>query len=121
MTDYQTKAMITALKDISTQLKTINRNVNYLGRKLEMIDSTLQKHGIAIMPEAELTVEEPEYDPVVRVSDIEAWNRNFYDNLSVDHNLNDQETSMVFGWINRMLKDLAKQDKFINNDIQKGE
>lgn len=62
MTDYQTKAMITALKDISTQLKTINRNVNYIGRKLEMIDSTLQKHGIAIMPGAELTAEEPEKD-----------------------------------------------------------
>lgn len=119
MTDYQGKAMIAALKDISTQLKTINRNVNYVGRKLEMIDSTLQKHGIAIMPEAELTAEEPETESVVRVSDIETWNRNFYDNLSVDHNLNDTETAMVFGWINRMLKDMAKQDKFV--DIQKGE
>lgn len=69
MTDYQTKAMITALKDISTQLKTINRNVNYIGRKLEMIDSTLQKHGIAIMPEAELTVEEPEKDYGEQIAD----------------------------------------------------
>lgn len=100
MTDYQTKAMIAALKDISTQL--------------EMIDSTLQKHGIAIMPEAEVTAEES----VVRVSDIEAWNRNFYDNLSVDHNLNDEETAMVFGWINRMVKDMAKQDKIIEPEKQ---
>lgn len=69
MTDYQTKAMITALKDISTQLKTINRNVNYIGRKLEMIDSTLQKHGIAIMPEAEATEEEPEKDYGEQIAD----------------------------------------------------
>ena len=119
MTDHQSREMIAALKDISTNLKIINRNVNYLGRKLEMIDSTLEnaRHDRNTMPGAEATEEEP----VVRVSDIEAWNRNFYDNLSVDHNLNDQETSMVFGWINRMLKDLAKQDKFINIDIQKGE
>lgn len=53
MTDFQAKAMIAALKDISTQLKTINRNVNYIGRKLEMIDFTLQKHGIAVIPAAE--------------------------------------------------------------------
>ena len=69
MTDYQTKAMIAALKDISTQLKTINRNVNYIGRKLEMIDSTLQKHGIAIMPEVELTAEEPEKDYGEQIAD----------------------------------------------------
>ena len=117
MTDFQSKAMIAALKDISTQLKTINRNVNYIGRKLEMIDSTLQNHGIAIMPGAEATEEENEYESMVRVSDVETWNKNFYDNLSVDHNLNDQETAMVFGWINRMLKDLAKQNKFIDIDI----
>lgn len=69
MTDYQTKAMITALKDISTQLKTINRNVNYIGRKLEMIDSTLQKHGIAIMPVAEAAEEEPEKDYGEKIAD----------------------------------------------------
>lgn len=69
MTDFQTKAMISALKDISTQLKTINRNVNYIGRKLEMIDSTLQKSGIAIMPEAELTAEEPEKDYGEKIAD----------------------------------------------------
>jgi len=119
MTDHQSREMIAALKDISTNLKIINRNVNYLGRKLEMIDSTLEnaRHDRNTMPSTEATEEEP----AVRVSDIEAWNGNFYDNLSVDHNLNDQETSMVFGWINRMLKDLAKQDKIVNIDIQKGE
>lgn len=43
-------------------LKTINRNLNYIGRKLEMINSTLEKHGIAIMPEVEAAEEEPEKD-----------------------------------------------------------
>lgn len=116
--DASERAMTQKLLD---SLKTINRNINYIGRKLEMIDSTLQKRGIAIMPVLESTEEKPETEPVVRVSDIEAWNKNFYDNLSVDHNLNDQETAMVFGWINRMLKDLAKHGKFIDIDIQKGD
>ena len=69
MTDYQTKAMITALKDISTQLKTINRNVNYIDRKLEMVNSTLEKHGIAIMPGAEAVEEEHEKDYGEQVAD----------------------------------------------------
>lgn len=34
-------------------LKTINRNLNYIGRKLEMINTTLEKHGIAVIPAAE--------------------------------------------------------------------
>ncbi len=34
-------------------LKTINRNLNYIGRKLEMINTTLEKHGIAVMPTVE--------------------------------------------------------------------
>lgn len=69
MTDFQSKAMIAALKDITTQLKAINRNVNYIGRKLEMIDSTLQKSGIAIMPVAETTIEEPEKDYGEKIAD----------------------------------------------------
>jgi hypothetical protein len=69
MTDHQSREMIAALKDISTNLKTINRNVNYIGRKLEMIDSTLQKHSIAIMPGAEATEEEPEKDYGEKIAD----------------------------------------------------
>lgn len=42
MTEFERKQL-----DI---LKVINRNLNYIGRKLEMIDSTLQKHGIAVIP-----------------------------------------------------------------------
>lgn len=113
--------MDTAEKQLAKQqldtLKAINRNINYLGRKLEETNRILEKHGIAIMPGAEAAEEET----VVRVSDIEDWNKNFYNNLSCKHNLNDLETAIVFGWINRMLKDLAKQNKFINIDIQKGE
>ena len=31
-------------------LKTINRNLNYIGRKLEMINSTMEKNGFAVLP-----------------------------------------------------------------------
>ena len=114
MTEFERKQL--------EMLKAINRNINYLGRKLEETNKILEKHGIAVIPTGvEAAEKESETEPVVRVSDIEAWNKNFYDNLSVDHNLNDLETAMVFGWINRMLKALAKQDKIISIDIQKGE
>ena len=113
MTEFERKQL-----DI---LKVINRNLNYLGRKLEETNKILEKQGNTIAPGVEVAEKESETEPVVRVSDIEAWNKNFYDNLSVDHNLNDLETAMVFGWINRMLKALAKQDKIISIDIQKGE
>ena len=98
-------------------LKSINRNINYLGRKLELTNDILKKQGIAVMPVIEAA--EPEYETMVRVSDIDAWKKNFYDNISVDHHLNDDETNMVFGWINRMLEDLDKAGKFVDIDIQK--
>ena len=31
-------------------LKAINRNINYLGRKLEETNKILAKHGIAVIP-----------------------------------------------------------------------
>lgn len=31
-------------------LKTINRNLNYIGRKLETINSTMEKNGFAVLP-----------------------------------------------------------------------
>ena len=102
-------------------LKSINANIAFLGKELKRTNDILDKHDNTIMPGTEITDEEPEYEPMARVSDIEYWNKNFYDNLSVDHNLNDLETAMVFGWINRMLKDLAKRNKIINIDIQKGD
>ena len=31
-------------------LKTINRNLNYIGRKLEMLNATIEKNGFAVLP-----------------------------------------------------------------------
>lgn len=45
MTEFERKQL-----DI---LKVINRNLNYLGRKLEETNKILEKHGIAIFPTAE--------------------------------------------------------------------
>lgn len=45
MTEFERKQL-----DI---LKTINRNINYLGRKLEETNRLLEKHGIAVIPTAE--------------------------------------------------------------------
>lgn len=64
MTEFERKQL-----DI---LKVINRNLNYIGRKLEMIDSTLQKHGIAVIP----TVEESKPE---KVDEIVLLNHKFYD------------------------------------------
>lgn len=45
MTEFERKQL-----DI---LKVINRNLNYLGRKLEETNKILEKHGIAVIPAAE--------------------------------------------------------------------
>lgn len=47
MTEFERKQL-----DI---LKVINRNLNYLGRKLEETNKILEKHGIAVIPAAEET------------------------------------------------------------------
>lgn len=31
-------------------LKTINRNLNYIGRKLELLNATIEKNGFAVLP-----------------------------------------------------------------------
>ena len=31
-------------------LKTINRNLNYIGRKLELLNATIEKNGIVVLP-----------------------------------------------------------------------
>jgi len=59
--DNNTKVIVAALKDISAQLKTINRNVNYLGRKLEETNKILQKNGMAVFAELDTTKEPPSY------------------------------------------------------------
>ena len=43
-------------------LKTINRNLNYIGRKLEMLNSTMEKNGIVMLPTEEITEEKGETD-----------------------------------------------------------
>ena len=47
MTEFERKQL-----DI---LKVINRNLNYIGRKLEDTNRILEKHGIAIFPTVEET------------------------------------------------------------------
>lgn len=50
--------MDTAEKQLAKQqldtLKAINRNINYLGRKLEETNRILEKYGIAVIPAAEI-------------------------------------------------------------------
>ena len=37
-------------------LKTINRNLNYIGRKLELLNATMEKNGIAVLPTERIEV-----------------------------------------------------------------
>lgn len=59
-----------AKKELET-LRAINRNINFLGRKLEMTNNILGKYGIAILPGAEEIKEQKER--AIRVSDILEW------------------------------------------------
>lgn len=106
-----------AKKQLET-LKAINRNINYLGRKMELTNDILKKNGIAVMPTVETTDKGPNYQQMVRLNDILDWKNNFYDNLSVDHNLDDYETKLISGWINRMIQDLEEKGKVIGVDIK---
>lgn len=99
-------------------LKAINRNINYLGRKMELTNDILKKNGVNVLPVIETTDKGPNYQQMVRLNDILDWKNNFYDNLSVDHNLNDYETKLVYGWINRMIQDLEQKGKVIGIDIK---
>lgn len=96
-------------------LKTINRNINYLGRKLEATNDILQKNGITVMPTVE-TEKAAEYEAVVRVSDIKAWKDRLFNEASHSSN-----AEIVGGFINLMMKDLSNDGKILNIDIQKGE
>lgn len=59
-----------AKKELET-LQAINRNINFLGRKLEMTNNILGKYGIAILPGAEEIKEQKERS--IRVDDILEW------------------------------------------------
>lgn len=103
-------------KNILETLKAINRNINYLGRKLEITNDILKKQGIAIIPTT-TTTEEPGYEEMVRLSDIEAWKSAFLENSS----FSDQDTKFGIGCVAVMVKDLIREGKVVNIDIQKGE
>ena len=69
-------------------LKSINRNINFLGRKLEMTNNILGKYGIAILPGAEPAKEEQEKpaedEAVIRVSDIKRCIDRYYSKIAID-------------------------------------
>ena len=106
MGDVLLKNLILAVKDISTQLKTINRNINYLGRKIEDTNRILEKQ--------KNKNDAAESEPMLKVSDIDAWNGKFFDTWSVEHNLTEEETKLVFACINRMRDELIKAGKSVD-------
>lgn len=95
-------------------LKSINRNINFLGRKLEMTNNILGKYGIAILPGAEESSEKEETPalesmPMVKISDIKAWSSDYY----AESTDNYAATTFLCNGINRMLDDLEKRGKII--------
>ena len=91
-------------------LKSINRNINFLGRKLEMTNNILGKYGIAILPGAEPAKEEEEKsEPMVKISDIKTWSSDYY----AESTDNYVATTFLCNGINRMLDDLEKHGKLI--------
>ena len=98
-------------------LKTINRNLNYIGRKLEMINATMEKfNGIAVIPTVEETKQPTEYAKYVKTEDIAAWRQQFYNTSQ----LSDENKELVVGGIYHMLKFMEENGKIVNIDIQKG-
>lgn len=73
MTEFERKQL-----DI---LKTINRNLNYVGRKLELINATLERNGIAVMPGVVATEEEPEKNYGEGLSTIAELKKNLADEI----------------------------------------
>ena len=59
-----------AKKELET-LQAINRNINFLGRKLEMTNNILGKYGIAILPGAKPSITEDSDDFKQFVSDVD--------------------------------------------------
>lgn len=93
-------------------LKSINRNINFLGRKLEMTNNILGKYGIAILPGAEAAKEEQEKpaedEAMVRVSDIQEWAV-----LNINKCYQKDGSVKFADVLNGMLHDLEKDGKFI--------
>ena len=101
-------------KSILETLKAINRNINYLGRKLELTNDILKKQGIAIVPTTTST-EEHEWEEMVRISDINDWKDEFFSTTSLSEN----DAKFVLGGVDRMINDLFNNRKIVKIDIQK--
>ena len=95
-------------------LKAINRNINYVGRKLELTNDILKKQGIAIVPTTTST-EEHEWEEMVRISDINDWKDDFFNTTR----LGEDDAKLVLGAINQMISDLLTKEKIVKIDIQK--
>lgn len=101
-------------KSVLETLKAINRNINYLGRKLELTNDILKKQGIAIVPTTTST-EEHEWEEMVRISDIDDWKDEFFSTTVLSEN----DAKLVLGAINQMINDLFNNRKIVKIDIQK--
>lgn len=101
-------------KNVLETLKAINRNINYLGRKLELTNDILKKQGIAVIPTTTST-EEPEWEEMVRISDINDWKDEFFNTTK----LSEDDAKLVLGAINQMINDLFNKRKIVKIDIQK--
>lgn len=101
-------------KSVLETLKAINRNINYVGRKLELTNDILKKHGIAIVPTTAST-KEPEWEEMVRISDINDWKDDFFNTTK----LSEDDTKLVLGGINQMIDYLFNNRKIVKIDIQK--
>ena len=101
-------------KNVLETLKAINRNINYLGRKLELTNDILKKNGVNVLPVIE-TTKEPEWEEMARISDIKDWQDEFFNTTR----LNEDDAKLVLGAINQMINDLFNKEKIIKIDIQK--
>ena len=102
-------------KSVLETLKAINRNINYLGRKLELTNDILKKQGIAVMPTVETENKGPNYQQMVRLSDINDWKDDFFNTTR----LSEDDSKLVLGAINQMINDLFNNRKIVKIDIQK--
>ena len=101
-------------KNVLETLKAINRNINYVGRKLELTNDILKKQGIAVIPTT-TTTKEPEWEEMVRISDINDWKDEFFNTTR----LSEDDAKLVLGAINQMISDLFNKEKIVKIDIQK--
>lgn len=104
-------------KNVLETLKAINRNINYLGRKIELTNDILKKNGVNVLPVIETTTstEEHEWEEMARISDINDWKDDFFNTTK----LSEDDAKLVLGAINQMISDLFTKEKIVKIDIQK--